>query len=208
MMKMKMKPRKEQHNGVAYNHFDSTSDKVCFMFSGTGYTYEKPLLYYSTALMLELGYDVVQVCYTFDPQQFEQAPEAISETVYDAVNPIVEYIFSTKSYTEAVYLGKSLGTLPIVDFYMQQSSLVPSRYVLLTPLLSLEHIMQNLLEKHAFLAIGTADPHYSKESLEQLSSHEVAIVENADHSLEIATNTVESIIICQSLLTTLKAYLQ
>lgn len=205
---MKMKPRKEQHNDVAYNHFDSTSDKVCFMFSGTGYTYEKPLLYYSTALMLELGYDVIQVCYTFDLQQFEQAPEAISETVYDAVNPIVEYIFSTKSYTEAVYLGKSLGTLPIVDFYMQQSSLVPSRYVLLTPLLSLEHIMQNLLEKHAFLAIGTADPHYSKESLEQLSSHEVAIVENADHSLEIATNTVESIIICQSLITTLKAYLQ
>jgi len=205
---MKMKLKKEQHNGIAYNYFDSTSDKVCFMFSGTGYTYEKPLLYYSTALMLELGYDVVQVCYTFDPQQFEQEPEAISEMVYNAANPIVNYILSTKSYTEAVYIGKSLGTLAIIDFYMQQSSLVPSRYVLLTPLLSLEHIMQNLLEKQTFLAIGTADPHYSKERLEQLSSHELAIVENADHSLEIATNTVESIIICQSLLTALKAYLQ
>lgn len=205
---MKIKPRKEQYNGIAYNHFVSTSDKMCFMFSGTGYTYEKPLLYYSTELMLELGYDVVQVCYAFDSQQFEQEPEALSAMVFKVVNPIVEYILNSKFYTEAVYIGKSLGTLPITDFYMQQASSVPSRYVLLTPLLSLDHVMKNLLDKQAFLAIGTADPHYSKESLEQLSSHEIAIVENADHSLEIANRTVESVNLCQSLLTGLKAYLQ
>jgi hypothetical protein len=205
---MKIKMVKEQHNGISYNYFDRTSNKVCFMFSGTGYTYEKPLLYYSADLMLELGYDVVQVCYAFDPQQFKQEPEAISAMVYNAVNPIVEYILSTKSYTEAVYIGKSLGTLPITDFYMQQSSPIPSRYVLLTPLLSLDHVMKNLLGKQAFLTIGTADPHYSNERLEQLSSHELAIVENADHSLEITNHTVESIILCQSLLTKLTAYLQ
>ncbi|MFJ7733787.1 hypothetical protein ACIQXF_18125 [Lysinibacillus sp. NPDC097231] len=205
---MKIKLRKEQHNSITYNFFDSTSDKVCFMFSGTGYTYEKPLLYYSTELMLELGYDVVQVCYAFEQQQFEQKPEAISEMVYQAGNPIVEYILRTKSYQEAVYIGKSLGTLPIIDFYMQQVPSVSSRYVLLTPLLSLEHVMQNLLEKHAFLAIGTADPHYYKERLEQLSSYTLAIVKNADHSLELANNTLESVTICQSLLAELKAYLQ
>lgn len=205
---MKIKLRKEQYNDVPYNYFDKKSDKVCFMSSGTGYTYEKPLLYYSTELMLELGYDVVQVCYTFDSQQFKQEPEAISAMVYNAANPIVEYMLTTKSYTEAIFIGKSLGTLPITDFYMQQASTMPSRYVLLTPLLSLDHVMKNLLGKQAFLTIGTADPVYSKERLEQLSSHKLAIVENADHSLEIATNTVESIIICQSLITALKAYLQ
>lgn len=73
---MKIKLRKEQYNDIPYNYFDNESDKVCFMFSGTGYTYEKPLLYYSTELMLELGYDVVQVCYTFDSQQLEQEPES------------------------------------------------------------------------------------------------------------------------------------
>ncbi|MEB2302074.1 hypothetical protein LAV72_20930 [Lysinibacillus xylanilyticus] len=205
---MKIKLRKEQYNDVLYNYFDNESDRVCFMFSGTGYTYEKPLLYYSTELMLELGYDVVQVCYTFDSQQFEQEPEAISAMIYNAANPIVEYILSAKSYTEAVYIGKSLGTLPITDFYMQRVSSVPSRYVLLTPLLSLDHVMKNLLGKQAFLAIGTADPHYSKERLGLLSSHELVTVENADHSLEITNHTVESVILCQSLLTELKAYLQ
>ncbi|MBG9456812.1 hypothetical protein ABE61_23240 [Lysinibacillus sphaericus] len=205
---MKIKPREEQYNDVPYNYFDNESDRVCFMFSGTGYTYEKPLLYYSTELMLELGYDVVQVCYAFDPQQFEQEPEAISAMVSNAANPIVEHVLSTKSYTEAVYIGKSLGTLPITDFYMQQVPSVTSCYVLLTPLVSLDHVMKNLLGKQAFLAIGTADPHYSKERLEQLSSHELVIVENADHSLEIRNHTVESVILCQSLLTKLTAYLQ
>lgn len=204
---MKIKAVKKQHNDIPYNYFDKESDKVCFMFSGKGYSYEKPLLYYSTELMLELGYDVVQVCYTFDSKQFEQEPEAISEMVYNGANPIVEYILSTKSYTEAVFIGKSIGTLPITDFYMQQASSIPSRYALLTPLLSLDHVMGNLLGKHAFLAIGTADPHYSKERLDQLSSHELAIVVNADHSLEITNHTVESVILYQSLLTALKAYL-
>ena len=68
--------------------------------------------------------------------------------------------------------------------------------------------MKNLLGKQAFLAIGTADPHYSKDRLGLLSSLELTIVENADHSLEIKNHTVESVIICQSLLTALKTYLQ
>ncbi|MGE8001019.1 hypothetical protein ACQKOF_20545 [Lysinibacillus sp. NPDC093190] len=147
---MKIKPRKEQYNDVTYNYFDIERDKVCFMFSGTGYTYERPLLYYSTELMLELGYDVVQVCYGFNSQPFEQGPEAISAMVYNAANPIVEYILNTKSYTEAVYIGKSLGTLPITDFYMQQASSIPSRFVLLTPLLSLDHVMKICLVSRHF----------------------------------------------------------
>jgi len=205
---MKVKQRKAQYNNIPYNFFDNTSNKVCFMFSGTGYTYDRPLLYYSTQLMLELGYDVVQVCYAFEQQQFEQDPKAISDMVYQKANTIVEYILRTKPYQEAVYIGKSLGTLPIIDFYMQQCPAIFSRYVILTPLLSFEHIEQNLVEKNALLAIGTADPHYSKERVEPLSSHHLSIIENANHSLEITNNTVESIIICQTLLTELKKYLQ
>jgi len=178
------------------------------MFSGTGYTYDRPLLYYSTQLMLELGYDVVQVCYAFEQQQFEQDPKAISDMVYQKANTIVEYILRTKPYQEAVYIGKSLGTLPIIDFYMQQCPAIFSRYIILTPLLSFEHIGQNLIDKNTFLAIGTADPHYSKEIVEQLSSHHLSIIESADHSLEITNHTVESIIICQTLLAELKKYLK
>jgi len=205
---MTIKPRKESYNDMAYNFFDMNSDKICFMFAGTGYNYDKPLLHYATSLMLELGYDVVQVCYTFEQQQFNQPAEAISEMVYHSVNSIVTYYLQSNAYKEAVYIGKSLGTLPLTDYYMQQETLIPSRYILLTPLLSFEHVMQNLAKQHAFIAIGTADPHFSNERLSQLTSHQLISADNANHSLEIANNTIESIITCQTILLELKTYLQ
>jgi len=204
---MAIKPSKETYNGIAYNYYDMNSDKICFMFSGTGYNYDKPLLHYATSLMLDLGYDVVQVCYTFEQQQFNQPPEAISEMVYNSVESIVTYCLQVKAYKEAVYIGKSLGALPIADYYMQQEAIIPSRYILLTPPLSLEQVMQNLVNRHSFIAIGTADPHFSNERMNQLTSHQLTIAENANHSLEIANNTLESIFTCQSILKELKIYL-
>ncbi|WP_229388278.1 hypothetical protein [Lysinibacillus sphaericus] len=32
-----MKARKDIYNGSAYNFFNMNSDKICFMFCGTGY---------------------------------------------------------------------------------------------------------------------------------------------------------------------------
>ncbi|MEK5230474.1 hypothetical protein MHB42_01740 [Lysinibacillus sp. FSL K6-0232] len=178
------------------------------MFSGTGYSYNKPILYYAKSLMPELGYDVIQINYTFEQQQFEQEPLAISNMVYNSVNTIVEYCLQTKSYTNAVYLGKSLGTMPIIDFYMQQPSVIPAYYVLFTPMLSLEHTMENLCNKQAFIAIGTADPHYSQEKLAQLTNHHLVILEGADYSLEITDNTMLSLQLCQSAFTQLQTLLR
>jgi len=205
---MTIKPSKETYNDIAYNFFNMNSDKICFMFAGTGYNYDKPLLHYATSLMLELGYDVVQVCYTFEQHQFNQPAKAISEMVYHSVNSIVTYYLQSNAYKEAVYIGKSLGTLPISDYYIPQETSLPSRYILLTPPLSFEHVMQNLANQRAFIAIGTADPHFSEERMQQLASHQLTIAENANHSLEIANNTVESIITCQTILSELKTYLQ
>lgn len=203
-----MKARKDIYNGSAYNFFNMNSDKTCFMFCGTGYNYDKPLLHYATSLMLDFGYDIVQVCYTFEQQLFNKPPNVISEKVFNTVDSIVTYYLQTKAYKEVVYIGKSLGTMPIIDFYMQQETVLPSRYILFTPLLALEHTMQNLIHRHSFLAIGTADPHFTAERLNRLTSHQLTIVEDANHSLEIANNTLESINTCHTILNDLNIFLQ
>ncbi|WP_418301698.1 hypothetical protein [Lysinibacillus fusiformis] len=205
---MKIKAKQENCNGIPYDFFDQNSNSICFMLSGTGYSYEKPVLYYSRLLLLELGYDVIQINYSFEQQLFEQEPQAISNMVYSIVNPIVEHCLRTKPYTNAVYIGKSLGTLPIIDFYMQQSSSISTRYILLTPLLSLDHTMANLLNKQAFLAIGTADPHFSQEKIAQLTTLDLAVFDDLNHSLEDASNIIQSIQFCESLFIQLKAYIQ
>ncbi|WP_254664213.1 hypothetical protein [Lysinibacillus fusiformis] len=91
---------------------------------------------------------------------------------------------------------------------MQQSSSIPARYILLTPLLSLDHTMANLLNKQAFLAIGTADPHFSQEKIAQLTTLDLAVFDGLNHSLEDASNIIQSIQFCESLFIQLKAYIQ
>lgn len=59
--------------------------------------------------MLELGYDVIQINYMFEQQQFEQEPLAISTIVDNSINTIVEYFLQTKSYTNVVYYRKIIG---------------------------------------------------------------------------------------------------
>ena len=155
--------------------------------------------------MLELGYDVVQIHYKFEQYQFKQEPPVISKMVYTTANTIVEYHLQTKPYTNIIYIGKSLGTMPIIDFYMQQPSVIPTCYALFTPLLSLEHTMENLHNKQTFIAIGTADSHYSQEKLAQLTNHHLAILEGADHSLEIIDTSLQ---LCQSVFTQLQIFLR
>ncbi|CDQ20880.1 hypothetical protein BN982_03235 [Halobacillus karajensis] len=48
-----------------YTHIQNNSNKVCFMFSGAGYTYDKPLFYYSTMKFIEDKVDIVHVHYNY-----------------------------------------------------------------------------------------------------------------------------------------------
>ena len=95
--------------------------------------------------------------------------------VYRVANPIVENSLQSKPYREVVYLGKSLGTMPIVDYYMQETPSIPARYVLFTPLLSSTYNDKSIRQT-CILAIGTADPHYSQEKLAQLATLQLAVL--------------------------------
>ncbi|MCZ0874101.1 hypothetical protein [Peribacillus sp. AS_2] len=56
---------------ITYTHIETGSPAICFMFSGAGYTYEKPLFYYSTMIMLQNQYDVVHIHYAYDQDIFK-----------------------------------------------------------------------------------------------------------------------------------------
>ncbi|MEB7455065.1 hypothetical protein [Lysinibacillus sphaericus] len=61
-----------------------------------------------------------------------------------------------------IYLIKA-AIVYALCYLVQGYSYEKPGYLLLSPLLSLDHTTANLLDKHAFLAIGTADPHFSQE---------------------------------------------
>ncbi|WP_445486828.1 alpha/beta family hydrolase [Niallia sp. 03133] len=183
---------------IKYTFTDSGSDTVCFMFSGLGYTYDKPLFYYSTMLMLEKKIDVVQVNYSYQNEFIKQSPELITEAMLGDIEPIIDEVLKKHDYSQSLFLGKSLGTIPLVNGIMKNSRFSASKMILLTPLLKMDGMCESIAASNhnGILIIGDKDPHYDSNKLKQIqqTSLLVEVIANADHSLDVEKlNTIASI---------------
>lgn len=75
---------------IPYTHIEKGSSTVCFMFSGSGYNYDKPLFYYATMFMLENKIDVVHIHYSYDEQVMNKPMEEVTKIMMDDINPFNE----------------------------------------------------------------------------------------------------------------------
>ncbi|MFS0644398.1 alpha/beta hydrolase [Siminovitchia sp. 179-K 8D1 HS] len=184
---------------VQYTFIENGNPAVCFMFCGAAYTYDKPLLYYSTMLMIENKYDVVHIHYSFKHDILELPLTEVTDTICEEINPVITEVMKEKQYPKTVFLGKSLGTIPIINGFMKNDMYLHSKMVLLTPLLKFEMIYKNLLLcKHSsIIVIGEKDTHYipsRMKALEKNTKIQIETVPNANHSLDVEPlNTIKSI---------------
>jgi len=199
---------------VPYTYIENGSEIVCFMFSGMGYTYEKPILYYSTMTMLQNNYDVVHIHYSYGQNIFELPLEEITTIISNEVNPIVTKILANKQYEEKVFLGKSLGTIPIINGFMKNNMFINSKLVLLTPLLKFDSISETLLTSNhsAFITIGEKDPHYIPDKIQAIENKtniKIQKVSNANHSLDMEPfDTLLSITALEEVMRSLDEFLK
>ncbi len=184
---------------VEYTFIDNEGDKVCFMFSGAGYKYEKPLFYYSTMLMLEHKYDVVHIHFSYEDEELDLPMEALTNVIAKDVDGIMEEVLNIRSYEETLLLGKSFGTIPIINAYMKDERFSNTKMVILTPLVKFDMIFNNLMdaEQAVYLVIGTDDPHHISDRINTLAEKENIVLmefEGANHSLDIQPfNTKQSL---------------
>lgn len=194
----------EDKSFISYTHYQLGSEKVCFMFSGSGYTYEKPALYYATLLLLEKNYDIIQIHYSSIDELLRLPFEEVPKPIFQMVNPVIEEVVLKNQYSEYVFLGKSIGTIPIVLNYMNQERFNKSTWILLTPAFKLESMTHFLLdsEQDAYIAIGDADPHFNFHIVDKLKQKhfQLDIIPEANHSLNIVGNVSESIKVIEKIL--------
>lgn len=199
---------------VQYTHIENGSPVVCFMFSGAGYTYEKPLFYYSTMTMLQNQYDVVHIDYSYGQDLFKLPLEDITKIIVNDVNPIINEVLKHHQYQETVFLGKSIGTIPIINGLMKSGMYMNSKMILLTPLLKFDSIFEALLSSNhsALIVIGDKDTHYipSKiQVIENKTNIKIEKVPNANHSLDIEPfNTSSSIAALENVIKRLDEFLK
>lgn len=165
------------------------SKTICFMFSGSSYNYDKPLFYYATMTMLQNKIDVVHIHYSYGEHLLKTTLKEISKTMVDDINPVILDVLKNGQYDETIFLGKSLGTIPIANDLMKRNEFSKSKMILLTPLLKFDSIFDSILnsEHQGLLVIGDKDPHFNSNKIEQLSNSnlKIEIVQDANHSFDI-----------------------
>lgn len=198
MMQVNKKILQATDNEISYTHIETGSKTICFMFSGSGYNYDKPLFYYATMAFLQNNIDIVHIHYSYDEHFFKKPLEEITKVMMNDINPVIQDVLKNGEYNETFFLGKSLGTIPIVNDLLKRDKFSNSKLIILTPLLMIDTILDSILncEHQGLLVIGDKDPHFNSSQIEKLrsSNFKIEVVQNANHSLDIgefeATNSI------------------
>ncbi len=181
---------------IYYTHIEKGSSTVCFMFSGSGYNYDKPLFYYARMLMLEHKIDVVHIHYSYDGQLMNKPMEEVTKVMMDDINPVINEVLKDEQYNETMFLGKSLGTIPIANDLMRREEFAQSKMILFTPLLTFDTIFDSILHSRheGFLVIGDKDHQYNADQVDQLhkTNLQIEVVKNANHSVNVGEYETES----------------
>lgn len=195
-MHVNQKSVSSQTNKVTYTHIKTGGPRICFMFSGLGYTYEKPLLYYVTMLMLKHEIDVVHIHYTYSKELMTKPTEEIADVMMKDIDLVLQDVLSHDDYKNIIFAGKSIGTIPLIQRMMKDDAYKDAVMLLLTPLLTRSELFESLLESthKGLIAIGTRD-HYYTEEVYQLKTNtmNIDVIENADHSLDVLYTPAESL---------------
>ncbi len=186
---------------IYYTHIEKGSSTVCFMFSGSGYNYDKPLFYYATMLMLEHKIDVVHIHYSYDGQLMNKPMEEVTKVMMDDINPVINEVLKDEQYNETMFLGKSLGTIPIANDLMRREEFAQSKMILFTPLLTFDTIFDSILHSRqiGLLVIGDKDHQYNADQIDQLhkTNLQIEVVKNVNHSVNVGgyetENSIEAI---------------
>ncbi len=198
MMKGTKKEIQTNDKAIRYTHIEMGSKTICFMFSGSGYNYDKPLFYYSKMVMLQNKIDIVQIHYSYDEQTMKKTIEELTKIMMDDINPVMVDVLKNGQYNDTIFLGKSLGTIPIANELMKRDEFLKSKMILLTPLLRSDSIFDSIFnsQHQGLLVIGDKDHHYNSTQIDRLSNSnlKIAVVQDANHSLDIegfeSTNSI------------------
>jgi len=170
------------------------------IFPGMGYTTQMPLLYYAPRVLLTEGADVMAVEQEYAREQGFLESSRKEQRAWVGADAVAAWktVTSQQEYERMTLIGKSLGTWAMADLLEIDPPAGRAEAIWLTPLLGENWVRQSIVQwgKRSLFVIGTADPRYEPSVLEELrrsTGGEVLAVKDADHSMEIPGQVMESI---------------
>ena len=190
---------REEHVPNTFFQNDSEASHLAMVLPGMGYTCQMPLLYYPSKLLREMGADVLWVEYAYNHRADYQAlsEEAREQWLFADVTAASRTALAQRAYKEITVIGKSIGTLGMMQLLAHEWDLIEAKALWLTPLLKREQL-RHVLRHHtgnSLTIIGSADPHYDAKWISEMRLapvHQLLVVDDANHSVEV-TDTLKSV---------------
>lgn len=157
--------------------------KLAVIFPGIGYTADKPLLYYTSHLARNYGYQLQTVSYHSLPENVKGNPAKMKQSfdiAYEQTEQLLQDI-DWSSYGKILFISKSIGTV-IASAYATRHNL-SVKSVLFTPLAeTFDFALPGSIAFH-----GTTDPWADTDTITALAAQKempLFLTQNANHSLE------------------------
>lgn len=204
------------YNGVEFENLfiEKNGKKLAVLFPGIGYNNDMPLQYYTAKLLEQQGYDILKVNYRYNdkPEFLDATFEEKMKWMHEDVKASLDEILKEKSYEDILLVCKSIGTIAGLEALKIYQSLNQAKIIWLTPLTHNSIMVEQLktLQNDGLIIIGTDDPCYVKENIDELSkmeNYEVCVFPQADHSMELVGNPLASIDIIKQVLLKIESFL-
>lgn len=175
------------------------SGKLALILPGMGYTCDRPLLYFTSEVLLAKGFDVLQLWANYSTLEFQELTQTEqSQCLAEDSRALLAAGRGANSYDIFVLGGKSIGTLSLTLLLNQEPGLSSATTFWLTPLFYLPPVVRVLkeLQGPAFIAGSDADATFDLDVLSQImeTPHKSSLVViGGDHSLEIPGNPLQSL---------------
>jgi predicted alpha/beta-hydrolase family hydrolase len=198
----------------AFYEKSTANIRLGVVFPGYGYTVDAPLLFYTNALLSQLGYDVLNLNYEYNRNQaYQKSSDSEREAWFrEDISGVVSSLASHTQYSEWVFIGKSLGTTAMLQVLESHRFDKKARSVWLTPAGALPHITDFLSKERivSLFLVGTEDRFYDAAEyakLQSLPHVHVEAISAADHCLDLKDDVLGSLRILQEAIESIRSFL-
>lgn len=202
-------------DSLAHRHLRQEGEPrgLGLILPGMGYGLAHAGLRYPETLLAELGFDTFGLETRYSTPDFQSLPdeEALDWLKADALGALGAAT-AARAYSEICVVGKSLGTLGLL-LLLAEGALPPApRLIWLTPLLMRPEVRENIT-RHAgqsLVVIGTQDPHYRPEWLDELAAAgaETLVLAGADHSFDVEGDVFASLRHLETMVRRIESFLE
>ncbi|MEW9052509.1 MAG: alpha/beta family hydrolase [Neobacillus sp.] len=178
------------------------TNELVIVLPGAGYTTQAPLLYFTTGLFYNKGFDVLHINYTFSRQEMSALDER--DFARD-IQLTIDNAIKDKKYNNYYVVAKSMGTKAL-SYLLENTIFKDARLVWLTPLLQNDNVFNAMVNSdHKGLCIfGEKDSFcFILERFEKLKDNQnliLKVVEGGNHSLELDKDPMNSIEMVKSVI--------